>query len=716
MFEFIEEEIEEEEVIKTTLPYDFFSEDNSLEFVAASEDSAEASDIIEFNNLLEENQNEEVVVNNENEIVELDENISVRFNDAGHMLGSSIIEVWVKEEGEIKKIVEEVLKDYFQRREARRALEAQWQLNINFVMGNQYSYVASNGAIKDDEKQYFWQEKEVFNHIAPIVETRISKITGSIPIVTVVPASADESDVESAKLSKEILNSVSNRLNLTDIEKTATTWSEICGTAFYKVVWNTNSGKMVATNELGKAIKEGDVQVEVVSPFEIFPDNLSCERLEDVKSIIQAKAVDVGEIKAQWNVDVNPENVYSFTLDSKSGNIGGLGYDAHINRVSNIELKNHCVLIERYVRPTDEYPNGRLTIVAGGKLLFDDELPYTNNELETRTFPFVKQISTYLPGSFFGTSVVDRLIPLQRAYNAVRNRKHEYFNRSVMNVLAVEDGSVDTDALEMEGLSPGKVLVYRQGSKIPEIMQNPRLNIDFESEEERLLGELKTVSGVSDMMAEGTAQYTNMSGVALELLAEQDKTRLITAIDSTKLAIKTVAKQILRLYKQFAVVPRLLKISGENGAVQMYYWDQNEICSDDVVFDTSSDTADNIAQKRTMLLDLIKQGLMYDNNGNFSHSMRKRCLDLLGFGMWEDAVDLPALQIKRAKEENLVPLNEELEILPIDDHKIHIDEHTAYILGGEIKTKINGKKYIEKLLNHIEEHKKLMPKEEVKGE
>ena len=39
------------------------------------------------------------------EIVELDENISVRFNDAGHMLGSSIIEVWVKENEEIKKIV-----------------------------------------------------------------------------------------------------------------------------------------------------------------------------------------------------------------------------------------------------------------------------------------------------------------------------------------------------------------------------------------------------------------------------------------------------------------------------------------------------------------------------------------------------------------------------------------------------------------------------------
>ena len=74
------------------------------------------------------------------------------------------------------KIVEEVVADYLSRREARRSLESQWQLNINFMMGNQYSYIASNGGIREDEKQYFWQEKEVFNHIAPMIETRISKI------------------------------------------------------------------------------------------------------------------------------------------------------------------------------------------------------------------------------------------------------------------------------------------------------------------------------------------------------------------------------------------------------------------------------------------------------------------------------------------------------------------------------------------------------------
>ena len=39
------------------------------------------------------------------EIIELSPEIHVRFNDAGHMLGSSIIEIWVNENGEEKKVV-----------------------------------------------------------------------------------------------------------------------------------------------------------------------------------------------------------------------------------------------------------------------------------------------------------------------------------------------------------------------------------------------------------------------------------------------------------------------------------------------------------------------------------------------------------------------------------------------------------------------------------
>ena len=39
------------------------------------------------------------------EIIDIDDNISVRFNDAGHMLGSAIIELWVTENGKTTKAV-----------------------------------------------------------------------------------------------------------------------------------------------------------------------------------------------------------------------------------------------------------------------------------------------------------------------------------------------------------------------------------------------------------------------------------------------------------------------------------------------------------------------------------------------------------------------------------------------------------------------------------
>ena len=42
---------------------------------------------------------------NYDQLIEIDDNIHVRYNDAGHMLGSAIIEIWIKENGENKKLV-----------------------------------------------------------------------------------------------------------------------------------------------------------------------------------------------------------------------------------------------------------------------------------------------------------------------------------------------------------------------------------------------------------------------------------------------------------------------------------------------------------------------------------------------------------------------------------------------------------------------------------
>jgi hypothetical protein len=72
--------------------------------------------------------------------------------------------------------------------------------------------------------------------------------------------------------------------------------------------------------------------------------------------------------------------------------------------------------------------------------------------------------------------LVALLEPYQRAYNKIMNLHNEHIEFSTYGFMAVEDGSVDVEALEADGLGPGKIVVYRQGSIAPSVTKD-ELNI-----------------------------------------------------------------------------------------------------------------------------------------------------------------------------------------------------------------------------------------------
>lgn len=609
----------------------------------------------------------------------------------------------------VEDIVSEVKEDFKKRQRDRKSYEKQWQLNMNFLMGNQYCAISSMGELEDYSKQYFWQEREVYNHIAPIIEARIARLSKIRPKMSVVPASNSENDINTAKISKNVLNAVYHKLSISQRINSATVWSEICGTSFYKVVWDNGGGLTVANSDRGLKIKEGEVALSVCPPYEIFPDNNNATELDDCLSIIHAKCYDVRTIKSVWGVDVEPETLDIMTLNTTS-NLGGLGYTASINKIISQKVDNSALVIERYEAPTEEFPNGRLVIIAGNKLLHIDELPYVNREDQKRGFPFIKQCAIRQPNSIWGASVIERVIPVQRAYNAVKNRKHEFLNRMSMGILTVEDGSVDTDNLAEEGLSPGKVLIYRQGATPPNIMDCSAMPNNFDEEEEKLLSEFVQISGVSDILLTSSITTGNISGVALEILMEQENNRLVSTADEIKYAVVSIGEQILKLYKQFASGSRICKIIGGDGSVEMFYWKKSDISADDVVLETSNEIGETLAQKRSMIFQLLQAGLLSDEDGKLNNRLKSKTLEMLGFGMWESQNDLSELHMKRAGKENLNMTNLlKQEVLPIDDHSLHIDEHIGFMLGEVYEKEISGKPALKTLLlSHIEEHKELL--------
>lgn len=530
-------------------------------------------------------------------------------------------------------LAKEIKEDFRARQNARKSLETQWQLNMNFFAGNQFCSIGYGGSLEDCEKQFFWQEREVFNHIAPIVEVRLSKLSKVKPTVSVVPASNDEGDIATAKLSKKILSSISNKLKLSEKISEAMKWSEICGTSFYKVTWDSEAGQVVAREDNGKAVKSGEIDISVCSPFEIFPDSDTCENIQNCRSIIHARVYGVEEVKAMYGVEIKGADINVFGFDSISG-LGGLGYSAHGTKIVESKKKNSVLVLEKYEKPTMEYPNGRLIIVAGDKVVYQGDLPYLNGEDGERNFPFIKQVSIEQTGSFWGNSIIDRLIPVQRAYNAVKNRKHEYLNRLSMGILKVEDGSIDLDNLEDEGLCPGKIIVYRQGSTPPTFLNEGEVPNSFDKEEEKLLDEFKSISGISEIM-DSFYNSKNLSGTALELMFSQEDIRISASVDIIKKCIKNIAQHILRLYKQFATLPRLNKIVGKDGKLEMFYFNKNDVSSDDIVFETETELSETLTQRRQMIFQLLEAGLLSDSEGKISARMKAKILESLGFGVWD---------------------------------------------------------------------------------
>ena len=608
-----------------------------------------------------------------------------------------------------QELVNSVLEDFERRRQERLNLEQQWQLNLNYYMGNQYCEVAPSGEIREEDKYYMWQSRNVYNHIAPIIDTRLAKLERVKPIMSVRASGGDENDLKMASISSDILNASFERLNVDKLITKATTWSETTGTCFYKITWNNDGGKFLGEKEK-KRVFEGDVSVDVISPFEIFPDSIAHEDINDCKSIIHARAMHVIDVEKLYGVTLQGEDIDAFSLNKSNFSYNG-GYKS--NKPTTL-LHNHALIIEKYEMPCKEYPDGRIITIGGGKLLEICPLPYKNGECGERGFPFVKQCSMLSPGCFFGISVIERLIPLQRSYNALKNRKHEFINRISMGVISVEDGSVDTEDLTDEGLSPGKVIVYRQGAKPPQIMPSPQVPLDFTYEEDKIYSEFRNISGISEASRSSVATSSNMSGVALELLIEQDETRLSQTINGIKNAVKSIGKHILRLFKQFATDQRIMRSAGVSKKVKLFYFKSSDISSDDIIFDTENELSYTPAQKKNAVFEMLSSGLLSDENGALNQRTKVKVLEILGYGSLDNTNDIATLHKNKAEKENLDVKTTDIFVEAYDDHEIHIEEHTRYLLTMDNQNKDNIEK--KKIIEHLTEHKKFLMQENLVSE
>lgn len=577
-------------------------------------------------------------------------------------------------------ILDETLKDFEQRRKDRQFIELQWRLNIDFYDGNQFVYVNKHTKnIEESDKMYWWSEMEVFNQIAPIIETRLAKLGRLRPIPKTRPATNTDEDINNSKVSNKLLETTYYDQRIKDKQAVANMWSELTGNVIWKPLWNTALGDKITDD-----LRIGDVEVLAINPFEIYPDSIWHDSVKDCKSIIHAKAYTVEEIKDIWDIDVEGTDVNVLTVNSTSS-MGSFINPTSGYKISNRIQRNSQLVIEKWEMPSKKYNNGRLVICTEKELLYVGDLPYKIGDNNDLGLPFEVQKCIKVPGRFFGKSIIERLIPIQRRYNAIKNRKAEYINRVTIGQIVYEEGSIDPAFLEEEGNSPGLMIPFKQGWNPPKYMEFHNLPSEIQIEENNLINDFIRISGVSELSKDSNAPVGVKSGIALGILQEQDDTRISLSASYIVESNIEVGKQILRLYKQFADTDRVLRTVGENMTIETLTWNNSMITSDDVYVDSQSQSLESLAQRRNMVFDLLGTGLFNDpETGGLTKEAIAKIFDIIDLGNWEVGNDTDKLHMSKADRENKMFIEGNWkDIDTYDDHIVHIERHNRFRLTNE---------------------------------
>lgn len=623
--------------------------------------------------------------------------------------------------------------EYTQRQSERRAFEQIWRLNSEFIDGNQYLDINPiTNTIEEIPKFYFHQEREVFNQLATILETRIAKIGRQKPSLKTRPASSDDIDTSASKITSMLLSSTWHDQLMDEHYEDFISWLELTGTAFLKVTWNKNKGRVIIPAEqlqqitgqqMSTDMKEGDIETCVIPPFEIFPDSSYRRGLRDCRSIIHAKAYHIQDVQEIWGVEVPAEDVDLMSLQRMSSGMGGLGYGYGGVRTTAKPVKHHTIVKEYYERPSVKYPQGRFIVVAGKKTLHAGPLPYQLGKNGEPDFPFVRAVSIDRPGQFWGKSIVERCIPIQRRYNALRNRKAEYLNMVAIGQWYAPIGSLD-EGMELNNM-PGNIIWYRPGinGAKPEPVVWPSLPSSFEMEESTLLQEFTAISGVSELSRMAEAPSGVRSGVALAAASEQDDTRLSSSITRVANSVVDIGQKWIRIYRQFVQEPRLLRYVGANREADLREWERSDLRSDDVFIENMSALSESPAMRRQMVFDLLNAGLFARSDlSPLDEEGRQKVFEMLQFGHWEGGFEDDRFMHKsRARRENNdFMAAQPVQVMDFDDHMLHIQVHNRARMQAEwdelLKTPI-GPIANELMMAHIAQHIQLaiqaMPKEPV---
>lgn len=606
-----------------------------------------------------------------------------------------------------EKLISWVNEQYSTIKNARSQVERQWYLNLAFFFGKQYVVAKTTRVGGQQTTKLFtppapwYRARPVINRIQPTILKDLATLTGNKPTAVVVPASAEETDMYAAMAGEQIWQSQYDTKKVKAVIRRAMWWTLNCGTGFIKDVWDDSTE---------------DVRYMHETPFHVFVPDFRTEELEDQPFLIHAQLRSEDYVRNTFKNVIHPGGNLQNSREILDPSF------LNILNTETLEKQHSTLILEVWVKPgvIPDFPDGIFLTIVGSTIVQAGEgWPFQHGE-----FPFSK--FDYIPsGKFYGMSLTETLIPLQKEYNRTRGQIIESKNLMAKPKLLYARGSVDMSKITTE---PGQGIPYTPGFDKPTPLPMQDLPAYVLQELDRILIDWQDIAGQHEV-SKGQVPTGVTAATAISFLQERDESQLSSTFDSMEEGIGKVARHTLSHANQFWDQPRLVKIIGTDGSFDAMSFKGSDLKDNtDIRIESGSALPQSKAAKQALILDLMKMGFIKADKG----------LEVMDIGGINKVYEQVQTDKRAAQRENLKmsKMTEELYqqflqinppqvdpvtqqpimTLPVpvntwDNHEMHVDVHNNFRKGQTFE---NLPPFIKAMFEqHVQDHIKALGIEQV---
>lgn len=560
-------------------------------------------------------------------------------------------------------------------------------MGILFFLGQQYlqMVVTDSASIPITPPVAGGRVRTVDNRIKPIVRSEHARLTRNRPTGTVLPQGTDPADIRAARAADDVILHTYRESELDNYIEDAILWSLFGGSALLNCHWS--------PTKLSPFDEPGDYIFRSLSVFEYGVPQLRTARLDDQPYIMVTKAFDVDEIYEKWGVAVEPETMekqglleqqlkgaltYTLTGIKSGDNWGGRGSGTG-------QDIPQAIVRELWLRPCRLAPEGAVLITTSSKLLEISTWPdWCRNR-----FPFSRIDYIRIPGSAYGGSLTQDLIPIQRRHNRAISVIIESMNLAAQLGVAIPRGT------NIRKILAGQGTAY----EVPNTATTPVSNVNPANIGDLPFRELEnTANAFADIafrheVSQGINPSYVRAGTQLDLLKEFDDAASVVAQRTIERAVQRIGNIILDVAKTQWPLERQILVLGKNSDLerQSFISSNNLDTAGQFVVTPGSAWPYSKGERQNMVMQLMDSQVITPDEA----------LEHLELGTSRALVERRNVDRRHAQRENMkfemfglqtnaegsVNFSQEdiQKMMPADwhNHSVHMEEHNNFRKSAE---------------------------------